>query len=569
MMRTTTTTTKSRTVPFHALPQLGRDFQLFYRNTKCQLLSTKSKLKTSTRAAKKKPEDPLSDAATEAPKPVSASASSTTKNTTPTAVSVEESAGTISPTSVSLRAVNEEATAGAKAAEETTTVPKPSNSTFATGPIALTPRAIRELFNSCMTTAGPLEQQMQKVQGYLQRSDRPKKSYNGYYYENLLDPNDLEVYLTLRIPQNMYAELFLSSAKGATPRSNNSVSGASSRQLVDVQGFVGRKISNNCSIQLVFEVTQASVMQTPTELSPQEVERLQLLRRRAYQPRDTSVAEILKRKLLKQEEPRILFVTGENSIVHQDVKQALGEDAATKYALSWVRVNLSKPGPLQQVLVNEALHKDEKSQVVDLIAIVRGGGDGLGVFNDPSLCEAALDCKVPIITALGHATDQSLLDDMADSNFTTPTKVGAWLKELVVNTQREMDTSELLIKEKVEKEQRQERERQKEAQSALLQQLEHGKQQSDRLAQDKRTLEEQLLQLTETSTEERQQLQQQLNQLTTESSKQREEFQQQLKQASQEVKRLCDKHEETVRRYNYAMIAGVVVAAAAVVFRVG
>ena len=423
---------------------------------------------------------------------------------------------------------------------------------------SMTPRSIREIFNHTLTTSGPLERQMQHVQGYIDRNDRYKKSYSGFYYDHLVDPNDRDVSLTIRIPEHQYTKLFSSSKQTGT----NVL-----RHLVNVNGFLARKVTKTCTIQMVFEVTQVAVIEQPKVLSKQELARLDLLRRRSHQPRDTSVAELLKKKLMKQEEePRLLFITGENSIVDQDVKKGLGEDAATKYSLIWKRVNLSNPGPLQQLLADETSHRDNKGRAVHVIVVVRGGGDGLEVFNDPSLCETALEqCKLPIITALGHATDESLLDDMADSNFATPTEVGAWLKELAIQTQREMDTSELLLKQKVEKERRQERERQKEAQAALLQQLEQGIQQGERLLQEKRALEEQMTQQSKSASGERQELQQQLDRLTTQSSKERDDLQQQFSRAMQEVKDLQEQFREATQwKQYYALVAGGAVVIAAV-----
>jgi exodeoxyribonuclease VII large subunit len=59
----------------------------------------------------------------------------------------------------------------------------------------------------------------------------------------------------------------------------------------------------------------------------------------------------------------------------------------------------------------------------DLLIIARGGGsveDLLG-FSDENLIREAFKCKLPIISAIGHETDFSLLDFVADLRAPTPT----------------------------------------------------------------------------------------------------------------------------------------------------
>ena len=58
----------------------------------------------------------------------------------------------------------------------------------------------------------------------------------------------------------------------------------------------------------------------------------------------------------------------------------------------------------------------------DLCVIGRGGGakDDLAVFNSEAVCRAAARSPIPIISAVGHETDLSLLDEIADRRAPTP-----------------------------------------------------------------------------------------------------------------------------------------------------
>jgi exodeoxyribonuclease VII large subunit len=59
----------------------------------------------------------------------------------------------------------------------------------------------------------------------------------------------------------------------------------------------------------------------------------------------------------------------------------------------------------------------------DLVIVARGGGsaEDLSAFNDERLARAAFAFPIPVISAIGHETDYSILDDVADLRAPTPT----------------------------------------------------------------------------------------------------------------------------------------------------
>ena len=64
----------------------------------------------------------------------------------------------------------------------------------------------------------------------------------------------------------------------------------------------------------------------------------------------------------------------------------------------------------------------DRSNLCDVIIIGRGGGsiEDLWAFNSEKLAMRIFDCKIPIISAVGHETDFTICDFVADMRAPTP-----------------------------------------------------------------------------------------------------------------------------------------------------
>jgi len=91
----------------------------------------------------------------------------------------------------------------------------------------------------------------------------------------------------------------------------------------------------------------------------------------------------------------------------------------------WTRIVLSAArvqGEGAAAEVAEAIRRIGRANCVDVLIVGRGGGsvEDLWAFNEEAVARAIAECPVPVISAVGHETDVTIADLVADFRAPTP-----------------------------------------------------------------------------------------------------------------------------------------------------
>ena len=139
----------------------------------------------------------------------------------------------------------------------------------------------------------------------------------------------------------------------------------------------------------------------------------------------------------KRELPRfpakIAVVTSPSGSVWHDIRNVISR----RYPLAELAI---APAPVQGAdaapALAEALNAASDAPDVDVIILARGGGslEDLWAFNEEEVARAIYACRPPVVSAVGHETDHTIADLVADKRAPTPSAAA----ELVVPDRAEL-----------------------------------------------------------------------------------------------------------------------------------
>ncbi|MSP02794.1 MAG: exodeoxyribonuclease VII large subunit [Acetobacteraceae bacterium] len=121
--------------------------------------------------------------------------------------------------------------------------------------------------------------------------------------------------------------------------------------------------------------------------------------------------------------PRLIgVVTSERGAVIQDIKTTIAR-RFPRDILVWP-VAVQGEGAAEQIAAAIAgFDALPAAMRPDVLIVARGGGslEDLMAFNDEAVLRAAAACRIPLISAVGHETDTTLIDFVSDRRAPTPT----------------------------------------------------------------------------------------------------------------------------------------------------
>jgi exodeoxyribonuclease VII large subunit len=131
---------------------------------------------------------------------------------------------------------------------------------------------------------------------------------------------------------------------------------------------------------------------------------------------------------------RIGIITSPKGAAVRDVVRILTRRYPNVY-LTVYPVRVQGEGSAEEIV--KALKLFNQKKLVDVLILARGGGsmEDLWSFNEEIVARAIFSSEIPVISGIGHETDFTIADFVADVRASTPSAAA----ELVVQTRREFD----------------------------------------------------------------------------------------------------------------------------------
>lgn len=105
------------------------------------------------------------------------------------------------------------------------------------------------------------------------------------------------------------------------------------------------------------------------------------------------------------------------------------------------------------VKIAEAIKIMNEKNLADVLILARGGGslEDLWPFNEEIVARAIYNSKIPIVSAVGHETDFSISDFVADLRAPTPSAAAEIVVPNIVNIKQNLDTYNIRLKNALKK----------------------------------------------------------------------------------------------------------------------
>ncbi len=131
-----------------------------------------------------------------------------------------------------------------------------------------------------------------------------------------------------------------------------------------------------------------------------------------------------RKKALPRWPERIAVVTSPSGAAVRDILKVLSQ----RWPAARIRIYPTLvQGEAAAPKIIEALRAADRHGFGDVIVLARGGGslEDLWAFNDEALARTIAACSTPVVTGIGHETDTTIADYVADLRTPTPSAAAA------------------------------------------------------------------------------------------------------------------------------------------------
>lgn len=272
-----------------------------------------------------------------------------------------------------------------------------------------TPDSLANILNN--TLQSPIDRRRFLIEGVY--ADGKGKLYGQSYYDTLVD-TATQRKLTLRVPKTLKPQLL-------------------DGLRYTFSGYLNRSIPNRPDLGISLHFNIVEVVGDAGRPPIDDGGGADLLAKKS-ESGFKNVEKFIFSQLSQDKKVVVHLIVGNEAITDNDLILGMG-DALSVYDLQEHRINLNDV----EEIVSRITGLDQEDECI--IAVVRGGGE-LAIFDDERIAGRVLSLDNILVTAIGHTTDVSLLDRVADRSFATPSFLGAFFKEAVARVAQSTEDSD-------------------------------------------------------------------------------------------------------------------------------
>lgn len=242
------------------------------------------------------------------------------------------------------------------------------------------------------------------LKGFYRR--KSSRNYGEYYYDEFFC-KESGYNLTLKLTEALRDQI-------------------SEGKNYSIRGFINRSVKPEKDSRISLHFNLVEIKHENKEVKLVKEEEYDLIKSR-FERGFIDIEELILNKFESGNKVSLLIITGVEAIVDQDFYSEFDQDDSRMFDVEILRTNLSNP-----LNIIEFINEIEVEEY-DIVAFMRGGGSGIDVFDDQNLCQHILDLEIPFITALGHKSDNVMLNKLSDKSVATPTALGIYLHKMLVS----------------------------------------------------------------------------------------------------------------------------------------